>query len=222
MNLLKKTTQSVAFVLLSASLMLACSAANETNPDGTDPATNAILTAPVQADADVALAKTSKYRVVFIWAQMDDDGPDPLPEIAVDMPLDTNAKLVVPGNYAPPSEMNYLCKRSCDDEAKCGCTVDTPVKMAFAIGVIVEEGTNVRANLGNSKELRDMIVGYTDVALVWSNDAVPAGTVPFFEGAVEKGAKAYRIVPGTGAFDKLRLFEAGGTISIRKEGPNLT
>lgn len=75
-------------------------------------------------------------RLVVLWFQLNDDGPDPDPFIGYDAPFDgtlPTAEILLADIAAPPDEL-LLCERACDEETECPCA---DPEQAGGIGLVL-------------------------------------------------------------------------------------
>ncbi|WP_394839171.1 hypothetical protein LVJ94_19980 [Pendulispora rubella] len=212
------------------STLSACSSNDDSNPppDAGNGSTTFPRTVPISLEKQLDPQK--KYRLGVIWAQLDDDGPDPLPEVAIDVSFDPAATNVTFDAPPVPSEANFFCERSCDDEAKCPCLSTSKYRIAYgAIVLVLDADQNGKIELdftgtGASKD-RIELFGYG--AFVHSpngNDALPQvkDGVPLVDGAVQQGTALYRAIKKTDEFDRLTRFINGDTLEFRTKAPSVT
>ncbi|MBL8740023.1 MAG: hypothetical protein JNK04_02980 [Myxococcales bacterium] len=79
-------------------------------------------------------------RLVVLWFQLNDNGPDPIPLIGYDAPLDgsqSTAEIPLADIAIPPDEL-LLCERACDEELECPCA-DPDVAGGIGLILVVSE-----------------------------------------------------------------------------------
>jgi hypothetical protein len=138
-------------------------------------------------------------RLAVFWFQLDDDGPDPSPEVVYDVPFDgkTTTVAIPLGALAPPSEPNLYCARACEDEAACACTGGPRIGFAY-VAVVTDTNGNGKADVTYGKG-GDTLVGVAEAVLVYSPDgSAPAKLDPMFPEGVLTGLAVYTPVERQG------------------------
>lgn len=159
-------------------------------------------------------------RLVVMWFQLNDDGPDPELEKAYDVPFDpsvTSYQLPMSA-ITPPSDRNLLCPRSCTDESMCPCAGQPQVGTAYVIlltdpngdGVIsVPEEFGYNGATGPNPSVlfgvTRIVIGY---GIMEYPNAVPYDNL-FPEGISDGIAPYLATPPAAGGFDQ--LYEADPT-----------
>lgn len=142
-------------------------------------------------------------RVIVLWVQLNDDGPDPLPLIAYDAAFDPKAGTIeIPSaSILPPPPENLLCDRACDDEAMCPCTGEVKVGIGYVLAV---RDTDMNGSISIEEFNNETYgVGYMGVAAS-ENEHIPT-PAPYdmlFPEGIDKGTRAYRLIEA-GTFDDL-------------------
>jgi hypothetical protein len=150
-------------------------------------------------------------RVVVVWYQFSDDGPDPLPLIAYDEAFDPKlGEVQIPlADIALPKEEHMLCQRACDDEAMCPCLDEVRVGIGYVFAV---RDTDMSGDISFDEIGMDLYgVGY--MAMGYSEQEripAPAPLDMLFPEGLDKGVRPYRIIEA-GTFDKLGRTKAGDT-----------
>ncbi len=153
-------------------------------------------------------------RLVAVWYQLNDDGPDPLPLIAYDTPFDPKAmKVEIPtASLMAPNEENLLCERSCDDEATCPCLSDPKVGVAL---VFVVRDADQSGSI-NIDEVNTEPYGVGFMAIGRSEAEYVPAPMPFdalFPEGIDKGTRGYRIIEG-GPSDTLGRSKDGDVFDL--------
>lgn len=142
-------------------------------------------------------------RVVVVWYQINDDGPDPLPLIAYDQPFDPNVDIVeIPiAGIGLPNPEHMLCNRMCDDEAMCPCLDNTQVGTGFVFAV---RDTDMSGDINFDEIGMDMYgIGYMGMGYSTEERVpAPAPLNTLFPEGIDKGVRPYRIIEA-GTFDDL-------------------
>lgn len=142
-------------------------------------------------------------RLVLVWYQLNDDGPDPLPLIAYDQLFDpTLALLEIPiADIALPNPEHMLCNRACDDEATCPCLDDVQVGTGFVFAV---RDTDMSGDTSFEEIGTDLYgVGYIGMGYSATERVpAPAPLDMLFPEGIDQGVRPYRIIEA-GTFDDL-------------------
>jgi hypothetical protein len=178
-------------------------------------------------------------KLVLVWGQLDDDGPDPTPKVAYEVPFaGTEKQVVIPiAQIALPDEPNLLCKRACTDEAICPCLEDPRVGIGFVMVLPASpsgDASAFKSRIGIAK----MGVAYSDKAFKPAPPRADGGAkYPYdllFPDGIEQGTRGYFLVrPEAGSFDRLGAAPAGATFPLEvcdtadtgvcvAKGPNLS
>jgi hypothetical protein len=171
---------------------------------------------------------TKDYRLTVLWAQLNDDGPDPVPEVAYDaVILATTKRIEIPltAVKAPTDEKNLLCDRATTDEAVSPCLSDP--KVGYGI-LIAYEDTN-----GDGKYVRndDKQIGSANAifgfsAKFYAPNAMPSTPYQWnglWPTGIGEGVKIYQVGrPDGGGFDRPLQSAAGTTNLLQKRSPNLS
>jgi hypothetical protein len=138
----------------------------------------------------------SPGRLVVVWFQPNDDGPDPLPQIAYDAPFDPAANRVTApvADIAVPVEASLFCERSCDDEAMCPCLSDPKIGIGLIVVAKDEDmsGQIEVTELGTNYGTAFTVLGYSETAYM---PALAPLDVLFVEG-IQEGILPYRVIEG--------------------------
>ncbi|WP_394849886.1 hypothetical protein LZC95_20815 [Pendulispora brunnea] len=226
------TLLGAAVSSFALSTLSACSS----NDDSSDPSPDAgngsntfPRTVPISLETQLDPAK--KYRFGVIWAQLAGGDPDPLPEVAIDVPFDLASTSITFDAPPLPSEANFFCERSCDDEAKCPCLPASKYRIAYgAMVLVLDADQNGKIELdyaGTGGAGKDQIALFGYAAFVHSpngNDVLPPvkDGVPLIDGAVQQGTALYRAFKKTDEFDRLTRFINGDTLEFRAKAPSVT
>lgn len=179
--------------------------ATEVKPQASD-----ALTLTVRS-LDPATPLAAGNRLVVVWSHLSDDGPDPAPRIAYDAPFDPAAgSIVIPdGAIAVPDEPNITCKRACNDESKCACEADSPLRVAFGY-VMVLKDSKLDPNGDGRTDVRELfaetnVVGLADLVPLYSDATVPNASafIQALSGGVEQGIKPMAVERRDAGFDRL-------------------
>jgi hypothetical protein len=153
-------------------------------------------------------------RVVVVWYQFNDDGPDPLPLIAYDEAFDPKTgEIQIPiAGIAQPNPENMLCERSCDDEAMCPCLNELQVGVGFVFAV---RDTDMSGSINFDEIGMDMYgIGYMGVGYSEQERIpAPAPLNSLFSEGIDKGIRPYRIIEG-GTFDDLGRTKPGDVLNM--------
>jgi hypothetical protein len=167
-------------------------------------------------------------RLMLLWFQLDDDGPDPGIKIGYQASFNgTDTRVVIPlSQVALPEEVHLLCERACDDEATCPCLSEPKA----GIGLVAVYPDNDAAPGRESIGVAAMAVGYSDKEFKPS----PLSFSGKFPDGIEQGVRGYKLVrPDGGGFDDLGFAPPGTVYQLpvcdttdrevcRPRGPNLT
>jgi hypothetical protein len=140
-------------------------------------------------------------RLVVVWIQLNDDGPDPAPQTAYEAPFNgTETRVAIPiAQIGLPTEPVLYCHRGCNDEAMCPCLREPKVGLAI-VGVLPRsaDGGSISARVG----LAQMLVGYSDKAFKPA-PAFEAGVYApsdlLFPDGIEQGVFGYGFVQADGS-----------------------
>ncbi|MDB4998190.1 MAG: uncharacterized protein JWM74_5622 [Myxococcaceae bacterium] len=177
-------------------------------------------------------------KVIVVWAQLDDDGPDPLPKIAYEAPFaGTETSVVIPiAQIALPDEPNLLCKRACTDEAICPCLEDPRVGLGFVLVMPASSAGDASA-FKTRTGIAQMAIAYSDKAFKPAPPRADGGAkYPYdllFPDGIEQGVRGYVLVRADGSFDRLGASPPGASYPLQvcdttdttlcvPKGPNLT
>jgi hypothetical protein len=156
-------------------------------------------------------------RLVVAWGQLDDDGPDPIPDVAYDVQFDTTATMIeIPiASLTPPTEPNLLCERDCDDESICPCLSDP--RVGFGLVAVVDDANGSGSIEPEEVRARPRGVGYVVVGSS-AMRYVPAPETPsqwrtIFPEGIEGGICPYRIID-TESFDRPGLVMPGARFDL--------
>lgn len=156
-------------------------------------------------------------RLVVAWGQLDDDGPDPIPDVAYDVQFDTTASMIeIPiASLTPPTEPNLLCERACDDEAMCPCLSDP--RVGFGLVAVVNDANGSGTIEPEEVRARPPGVGFVVVGYS-AMRYVPAPETPslwrrIFPEGIEGGICPYRIID-TESFDRPGLVMPGARFEL--------
>jgi len=209
---------------------IACSDSTDDKPTG---GSSAPFTAPIPIALETQLDPQKKYRLGIVWAQLNDDGPDPVPEVGYDVPFDLGSTAITFGTITNPTEKNWLCERECTDEAVCGCLATSKFRVGYGLAVIVRD-TNENGKIeftlsSDAGAEADKIELWSFGALTYSPDGgyvMPlskSGSDPMLlDGSVAQGTALYKAYKKTGAFDRLTPFLAGDTLIFKTKSPNVS
>lgn len=225
----------VATVAAGAVLGTACSSSG--SDDGVGAASG--VTDGRSVELETPLDPTKAYRLVALWAQIDDDGPDPAPSLAFDVPFDPGTSSLKLPEASEPTEPNLWCVRADEDETTSPCEATSPYAVGLAL-IFIAEDTD-----GDGKFTWDPAKGWRDNgelenvalfvrgSLIFSQkggDALPSrsdGTPQIIDGDISPGVnfyEAYEPEPtGDGAnFDRLRRASPNAPLVFTKGGVNLS
>ncbi len=146
-------------------------------------------------------------RVVVLWYQLNDDGPDPVPEKGFEAPFaGTETTFGIPlAQITPPTEPNLLCARDCDDEAVCACKSEPKVGTGLVV-VMLDQNQNGTIDIDSTAKT-EPIIGVARMMVAYSDKAF-SSPAPFpydriFPDGIEKGVRPYDLVrPEAGSFDR--------------------
>jgi hypothetical protein len=148
----------------------------------------------------VAGLSVTSGRLAVVWNQINDDGPDPTPQVALDIPFAGSSSTVrVPFTaIAPPGDAVLFCARACDDEARCPC-IGGP-RLGFAYVVVAQDAdANGRLDFGERPGVRaDPIVAVGYVVVAQSPEAMAVASAPLdmlFTAGVARGVAPYLPLP---------------------------
>ncbi len=157
-------------------------------------------------------------RLAVVWFQLSDDGPDPVPLVAYDVPFDPAVKRIeIPvASITIPDEENLLCPRACNDEAMCPCTGEPKLGTGFVFVSKDADGNGkldpaeVEPSMGGPAGVGFMGLGYS---------AMPYATVPtpydtLFPEGIDQGVRPYRIIETNVTFDKLGKANEGDVFDL--------
>jgi hypothetical protein len=178
-------------------------------------------------------------KLVVLWGQLDDDGPDPVPKVAYEVPFaGTETRVVIPiAQIALPDEPNLLCKRACTDEAICPCLEDPRVGIGFV--VVVPAASAGDASLFKSRiGVAKMGIAYSDKPFKPAPPRADGGAKYsydlLFPDGIEQGTRGYVLVRADGSsFDRLGSAPPGASFELQvcdttdttvcsPKGPNLS
>jgi hypothetical protein len=154
----------------------------------------------LQPRTPVAGISLTAGRLGVVWAQLNDDGPDPAPQVAYDVAFGGGAAQVnVPlAALAAPGDAVLYCARACNDEAMCPCTGGPRIAIAYAV-VAVDANANGRIDLGGENGVgRDPLVATGYVVVASSPDAMAVASAPLdmlFTNGIARGVAPYPLVP---------------------------
>jgi hypothetical protein len=146
--------------------------------------------------------------LVVVWAQLSDDGPDPVPKVTYSVPFTgKQTRITIPlAAIGAPDEPNRFCMRACTDEASCPCTSKERPGIAY-VGVIADANGNGTADLDYEMSA-EPVIGAADIVLVQSDDEIeimPAELGTLFPDGVRAGTHPYVVDPtGTNGRPELR------------------
>lgn len=156
-------------------------------------------------------------RLGVVWAQLNDDGPDPDPQVAFDVPFDgSSAMVAVPtAAIAAPGDAVLYCARACNDEATCPCTGGPRLGFAYAV---VAQDANANGRLDFSMRAgaaSDPVVAVGFLLIAQSPEALAVAPAPLnmlFTRGIARGVAPYPLLPGgdhhvLGAPDASRVYE---------------
>lgn len=222
---MKTLSLASALASMAIAFSVGCGSTDASGTSGTSPSTGASAIV-----LERQLDSTKSYRLVGLWVQLDDDGPDPAVEIAFDVAFDPSAASVaVPAPVLPTDPVLY-CMRASDDESVSPCLESTPVRLGIGVVFIAEdENENGKFDVDPSKPKNGEPIALTaHGAMLYSErggDALPERkSGPLVEGTVSAGThfyEAFRAEPGA-TFDRLRLPASGTPIRFGAKGPNLS
>lgn len=184
---------------------------------------------------DVTLpAQTADYQIMVAWAQLDDDGPDPVPELAylARVPAALRHFEIPVKDVKPPTdEKNLLCQRATDDESVSPCMSDPKVGYGFIVAVR-DDGDGVLDVFAARDQRKDSAIGAVMAIFGHSDKAYPPGTAPtntafwdrLWPKGIEQGLRIYQIEDRAdgGVFDRPIPSGPGITNKLGTEPPNLT
>ena len=159
-------------------------------------------------------------RVVVIWYQLNDDGPDPIIDKAFEAAFNgTETRIAIPlAQITPPTENNLLCKRACDDESICPCTEEPKAGTGYVL-VLQDANGNGTIDVGSSKSNTEPIIGVARMMMGYSEKAFVPAPFPFdriFPDGLEQGVRPYEIVrPEAGSFDRFGKSSAGAIWDLK-------
>jgi len=216
---------------VSVSAMSACSSNDDSPSPSVDAGNGNAFPRTVPISLETQLDTAQKYRLGVIWAQLDGKDPDPLPEVAVDVPFDPASTSVTFAAPPLPGEANFFCERSCDDETKCACLATSKYRIGYAAIVLVldaDQNGKIELDYGGGVGTgKDQIALFGYGAFVHSpngNDALPVVKegLPLVDGTVQQGTVLYRAFSKTDEFDRLTRFINGDTLEFRAKAPSVT
>jgi hypothetical protein len=227
-------------IALSVAVIAACSSPNTaTEPNGilpanptqtattTDGGSDAGTSPETQAGAipialDSALDTTKKYRLAVVWLQPNDDGPDPAPQVAYDVPFAPNQVSIAIPALAVPRDTLILCARDGNDESVSPCRSDSPFNLGVALLVIGEDANGDGAFTFD--EPRALLSLASFIYSAKGGDVLPrasSGEPALIDGTIRSGTHLYESYKRDGGFDRLRPYVPGTTVHFTKSGPNL-
>lgn len=199
----------------------------DNNPN--NPAPGECGTTKLCLDLDPGLpAITKDYKIAVVWVQLNDDGPDPVPEVAYTADvLMTTKRIEIPigAVKVPTDEKNLLCDRATTDESVSPCLSDP--KIGYGL-VVAFEDTNGDGKFDQGSDRR---IGSADAIFGFSAKFYAAGSMPatpyewnrLWPGGVGEGVKIYQVGrPDGGSFDRPLPSMSGQTNLLKERGPNLT
>ena len=138
--------------------------------------------------------------VAVMWSQLNEVDPDPEPQIAFDIAIDSSTRRIeipVAKIQAMSDDKLLLCERACTDEARCPCRGDVAVGTAT---VVAADDENKDGRL-DVREATTRTYGRGATVIVRSEKEYRPAPPPFdrvFADAILAGTHAYRYV-GKGA-----------------------
>lgn len=158
-------------------------------------------------------------RLVVAWGQLDDDGPDPIPDVGYDVQFDTTATTIeIPiASIGLPTEPNLVCERACDDEATCPC-LSTPQVGYGLVAVVTDTDGSGAIEPSEVQRVRPPGVGYVVVGYSAMRYVPPPATPPqwgeLFPEGIEGGVCPYRIIDSPSSFDRPGLVMPGARFDL--------
>ncbi len=174
-------------------------------------------------------AGAKPMRIAVLWVQLDDDGPDPVPELAYDAPVDaaaTRVEIATSAVKAPIDEKNLLCDRAGDDEALFPCLSEPKVGYGGVIAYVDNDGDQKFDGFKGA----DVVVGYANAIFGYSEKAHAPGAWPthpsewdrMWPKGIGAGVRIYQVErPDGSVFDRPVPSAAGITNVLGPKGPNL-
>jgi len=155
--------------------------------------------------------------LAVVWFQVDDDGPDPDPVVAFELPTPSDPgwarEDILLDALAPPPDAVRWCPRDCDDEAICPCTGNPQVALAV-VGVL--EDTDSDGTLGTAEITSGRATGMAMVVVANANDRYVPAPIPWsevFADGVIAGTQPYRVIEA-GVTDDLGVAPPGSTFVL--------
>lgn len=148
----------------------------------------------------VAGISVTPGRLALVWFQLEDDGPDPEPQVAYDVPFSGSlAQVDVPlAAAAAPGDAVLFCARACNDEAACPCVGGPRLAFGYAV-VALDADANGRTDVARREGARaDPIVAVGFVVVAQSPEAMAVASAPLnmlFTGGIAAGRAPYPLVP---------------------------
>lgn len=166
-------------------------------------------------------------RMVVMWFQLNDDGPDPEIEVGYDVAFDPSVTTynVPMSAITPPGEQNLLCPRSCTDEATCPCAGVPQVGIGLIL-LLTDPNGNGKIDVPTEWGWNGgtaTVFGVTKIVIGYGPDAyVPA--TPYdniFPQGILEGMIPYEAVSGAGTFDQLVPANTTTRYDLKACDPNM-
>ncbi|QDG51579.1 hypothetical protein FIV42_12730 [Persicimonas caeni] len=203
----RKTRLALTIALCAGGLLLSACGDSDDDANNTDGGDTAEETLSLEVNQLEDGSVPDDARLVLAWVQLDDDGPDPEPQVVYDEAFDASATTleISTDEITDPEEAQLLCTRACDDEAQCGCEPDSPIRAGLGY-VVIARDLDESGSIETSELFDDAnIVGVGDVIVVWSADSVAdADNTEVFQSDISQGLRPHDVVEDPDSpFDRL-------------------
>lgn len=175
------------------------------------------------------------YRIAVFWYQLDDDGPDPTPQITYDQPVaagTAHLEIALASIGAPTDDKLFECDRGGGDDENVSPCISEPKVTYGVVFTYQDDGDGKVTDPSHLKKDTpgDKVLGFGNLVMGYAPAAYPKGSAAtnrdFWDRAwpdgIEQGVHVYQVMHPDSGFDRPIHSPAGTTNVIQEKAPNVT